>query len=790
MLRVYNCIAIDHDLALVLVAAAICAFGVFTTMVVAGRAAGTSRRWLWSVLAGVCLSATIWSTHFVAMLAYLEGVAISYHPVLTIASFVLGGLLITAGVALGNHYRAHRDALISTGALVGAGVVALHYIGMAAVRLPGHLGYDADLVVASVVFSLGFGAAALYVGMAREGVKGRVGGALLLLLMTVSLHFTAMGAVNVVLDPLQPPLDPGISRGTLLIAVTLATVCVLAIAIVSAVVDQRMSTQMAADAERFRTLADGSFEGIVIHADGVVRDCNPAFRTIVGADVVQATPLSDYIPRPLLDEIMADPGTSREIQLIRNGGAALPVEICGRSMRLRDGSEGQLLAIRDISARKQAEARLNHLALHDQLTDLPNRRLFIELASKQVSLARRNGVQFAIHALDLDGFKLVNDMHGHEGGDALLAEVSRRLKDCLRNEDVVARFGGDEFAILETGTRQPADAMVVADRILEAIRAPIALRNTEVVISGSIGVAVFPDDGGTIDELLRNADTAMYRAKADGKGTYRFFEADMDAALVVRRKLESRLRRAITEQRLDVVYQPLVDSQTQAPLGFEALVRWHDEELGQVSPVQFIPVAEETGMIVQLGDFVLRRACADAAQWPAPLRVAVNLSPVQFRRPGLVQSVKDALADSGLPGSRLDLEITESTLIENREQVLAILQQLKAMQIHISMDDFGTGYSSLSYLQSFPFDKIKIDRVFVADVENSQRNSSIIEAVVAMGRSLSMKVVAEGVETAEQAALLGNMRCDELQGFLIARPMAAAEVMAFVAGHTPLKAAV
>ena len=789
MFRIYDCIATDHDLGLVLIAATICALGVSVSMIVAARAVSSNRTLLWAALAGVCLLSTIWSTHFVAMLAYLERVTMSYDAILTVASFVLGGLPIVAGMVLATHYRGRGAAVVSAGVLVGAGVVALHYIGMAAVRLPGDIHFDADLVAASVVFSLGFGAAALYVAQARESLRYRACGALLLILMTVSLHFTGMGSLTVVLDPFEPPLAPGFSREALVIAVTMATICIFVIATASAVVDRRMTSQMAADAERFRTLVDGSFEGIVIHVDGVVCDCNPAFRKIVAATDVEATALSDYFPEPLLSELIAEPGTAREIQLRRSNGEGLPVEVCGRSIQLSDGRQGQLFSIRDIGARKRAEARLNHLALHDQLTDLANRRLFIELANKQISQARRSGVQFSIHALDLDGFKLINDMHGHEAGDALLSEISRRLKDCLREEDVVARFGGDEFAILETGTRQPTDAMVVATRLLEAIREPIALPDAEVVIGGSIGIAVFPDDGSEIEDLLRNADTAMYRAKADGKGTYRFFESEMDAALVIRRKLERRLRQAITQKQLDVFYQPLVDSHTQAPLGFEALVRWHDEELGHISPAEFIPVAEETGLIVPLGDYVLRRACADAATWPAPLRVAVNLSPVQFRRPGLVESAREALAESGLDGSRLDLEITESTLIENREQVLAILQQLKAMQVHISMDDFGTGYSSLSYLQSFPFDKIKIDRVFVADIENSERNSSIIEAVVAMGRSLSMKVVAEGVETAEQASMLGDMNCDELQGFLIAKPMAAAEVLGFLADRTEFRAA-
>ncbi|MEQ9125305.1 MAG: EAL domain-containing protein, partial [Alphaproteobacteria bacterium] len=567
--------------------------------------------------------------------------------------------------------------------------------------------------------------------------------------------------------------------------VTLATLAILAVAIVISFVDRRMASQMAADAARFQTLADGAFEGVVIHRDGVILDSNPAFKAMFGAcaDCASAR-LTDFVESAALAAAEADPNTPIETTLRRGAGESFQAEISGRSIQLRDGSPGRLLAIRDVSARKKAEARLNHLALHDQLTDLPNRRLFIELANKEIAHAKRHGRQFAVHALDLDGFKLVNDMHGHEAGDALLGEISRRLAACLRDEDVVARFGGDEFAIIEMGTRQPSDAAIVAERVLDAIRQPIALPDAEAVISGSIGVAVYPDDGETIEALLRNADTAMYRAKADGKGVFKFFEAEMDAALVTRRKLENRLRRAIAEERLEVFYQPLVASVTQEPLGFEALLRWRDEELGHVSPGEFIPVAEETGLIIPLGDFVLRRATADAAAWPDGLRVAVNLSAVQFKRPGLVQTVKNALAASGLPGSRLDLEITESILIDNREQVLTTLRQLKEMGIRISLDDFGTGYSSLRYLQSFPFEKITIDRVFVSDLQESHSNSSIIQAVVAMGQSLSMKVVAEGVETAEQAELLGVLHCDELQGFHIARPMAAADIPSFLSSAT------
>jgi diguanylate cyclase (GGDEF)-like protein len=382
--------------------------------------------------------------------------------------------------------------------------------------------------------------------------------------------------------------------------------------------------------------------------------------------------------------------------------------------------------------------------------------------------------------MDLDGFKLVNDMHGHHAGDELIRVVGRRIAAALRDADVAARFGGDEFAVLQTCASQPGQAMALAERLLDALHAPIRLQDAEVTISVSIGVALFPDDGTTAEDLLRNADTAMYRAKADGKATCRFFEPQMDAAIMARRRLENGLRRAVAEERLALVYQPIVDSVGRAPLGFEALLRWEHEELGSIPPSEFIPVAEDTGLIVPIGDYVLRRACSDAATWPAPLRVAVNLSAVQFRRKGLVQSVQRALAESGLAGDRLELEITETLLIENRDEALRVLRELKDLGVRIAMDDFGTGYSSLSYLQCFPFDKIKIDRIFVADLPNNSQNASIVQAITAMGRSLHMRVVAEGVETAHQADVLKGLSCDEMQGYLIARPMPARDVGGFL----------
>ncbi len=782
LLRIVDCLVSDHNLWLVGVAALICGVGVLAVMLSIGRATASTRGWQWSVVAAISAAAAIWSTHFVAMLAYLQDVEARFDLSWTIISFVVGAVPILAGVCLAVKNRTSHKMIVAAGMLVGGGVVALHYVGMAAVQFSGRtLRYDGDLVAVSILLSLGLGVAAMHFAVRSAGANARRLGALMLLLMTVSLHFTAMGAAQLDLDPYQFTIPDSIARPTLAFLVTLASIGVLSVAAVLATADLRISQQTAADAERFRTLADGAFEGIVIHRDGRILDCNPALLEIFQArDRADIGCLHDIVSASTLLSVMAEAGTPREIDLKRIGGAFFQAEVCGRSIRLPDGEYGDLISIRDVSARKRAEAQLSHLAMHDQVTDLPNRRLFVELAEKHLAHARRHGKQFAIHMIDLDGFKLVNDMHGHEAGDALLRAVSGRFGASLREEDVVARFGGDEFAVLETGTHQPSDAAAVADRLIGQVRLPVRLDAGEVTVGCSIGIAVYPDDGATIEALLRNADTAMYRAKADGKGDFRFYEEAMDAAQIVRRRLEHRLRAAIAEEKLEIAYQPLVDSRDHRLLGFKSLVRWSDPELGPVSPATFIPVAEETGLIIPLGEFVLRRACRDAAAWPDHLRVAINLSSVQFRRVGLADTVRRALADSGLPGDRLDLEITESILIDNREMVLAILQDLKSMGIRISMDDFGTGYSSLSYLQSFPFDKIKIDRVFIKDLEGSLQNSSIVQAVIAMGRSLSMKVVAEGVETLGQAEMLCGMDCDELQGYLIAKPMSGADATAYI----------
>jgi diguanylate cyclase (GGDEF)-like protein len=423
----------------------------------------------------------------------------------------------------------------------------------------------------------------------------------------------------------------------------------------------------------------------------------------------------------------------------------------------------------DITERKQAEARIAFLDRHDGLTGLPNRNLLRQQMDDILGHNRRSGEKVAVLVLGLDNFKAVNESLGHSVGDKLPRAVAKRLRSTLREGDTLARLNSDEFALTQSGLTRPEDAVLMSRRLLEAIGDPFLLDGHSVVIGATIGIAMAPGDGDDSETLLKNADLALTRAKNDCRGTFSFFEAAMDARAQSRRKIETELRDAIQSDRLQPYYQPLIDLSAGRITGFEALVRWPHPERGMVSPGEFIPVAEETGLISAVGGLMLQRACKDAATWPDDVRVAVNLSPLQFRTGNLLSIVMDALKQSGLPAKRLELEITETLLLEKSSQVLATLHALRALGVRISMDDFGTGYSSLSYLRSFPFDKIKIDQSFVRDIGSNREAQAIIRSIVSLGKGLGVTITAEGVETEIELSCLRAEGCHEGQGFLFSR---------------------
>ncbi len=460
------------------------------------------------------------------------------------------------------------------------------------------------------------------------------------------------------------------------------------------------------------------------------------------------------------------------------GGALVQRLTDGRSIsilyRPRPGG-GFVVTFEDITERLAAEARIKHLAHYDALTDLPNRVTFYDRMESILRHLRR-AESVAVLSLDLDHFKSVNDTLGHPVGDRLLQAAADRMRSCVRDEDIVARLGGDEFAIVQVPSEQGANINALAARLIEAVGAPYDIEGHQVVIGASVGIAIAPADGDKPDALMKNADLALYRAKADGGGAFRFFEIEMDARMQARRALELELRKAIVKGEFELDYQPIVDVKTGRITSCEALVRWHHPDRGVIAPLDFIPIAEETGLIVPLGEWVLRHACAEAVRWPKEITVAVNLSPAQFKSRNLVPTVVSALADSRLPPARLELEITELVLLQESESALAVLHELRDLGIRIAMDDFGTGYSSLGYLRSFPFDKIKIDESFIRDLPSKEDSVAIVRAVVGLSSSLGITTTAEGVETKEQLESLTSEGCNEVQGFLFSAPRPAAEV--------------
>jgi diguanylate cyclase (GGDEF)-like protein len=499
-------------------------------------------------------------------------------------------------------------------------------------------------------------------------------------------------------------------------------------------------------------------------------------------------------------EVGSFPAMSKEEYLHWRAKVAVSAEPTDSVVELRNGRTfkirhrpmpdgGWVATHEDITEQRQSEVKIEYMAHHDSLTDLANRVLLNERLEQALGHRIHREEIVAVHHLDLDQFKAVNDTFGHLAGDKLLKIVAGRLRGLVRDTDTIARMGGDEFVIVQGPIRDPAEATSLAQRIIALISEPYDIDGHQAIIGASIGIAVGPSDGLRPDKLLRNADLALYRAKGDGRGTFRFFEPAMDQQMQARRIMEQDLRKALAAGEFELHYQPVVNLASNEISGFEALIRWNHPEKGIVAPATFIPLAEEIGFIVPIGEWVIRQACTTAAKWPGDLHVAVNISAVQFRSPGLMQVIVGALAASGLQPTRLEIEITESVLLQNKETTLELLHQLRALGVRIAMDDFGTGYSSLTYLQCFPFDKIKIDRSFVKDITENTGSLNIVRAVAALANGMGMTATAEGVETSEQLDKITSEGCTEMQGYLFSKPLPAGEIeRLFLSGREPRKA--
>ncbi len=911
MFRVFSCLATEHDVRLVGLAGLICFLASFAAISLFHRARASQgrARVSWIMTAGIAAGCGIWATHFIAMLAYDPGVVVGYDVALTASSLIVA--IIVTACGLGFAAGGTRRAPLVGGALVGGGVACMHYLGMAALELPGRITWAPELVAASIVLGMLLGAAALAVAARGDRLRGTIVAAVLLTLAIVSHHFTAMGAVLIVPDPARVIDKFMLSSDMLALTVAGAALAVVGMCIVAGIGDRRAKEllgernllldaalnnmvqgvnmfdaqaklilwndrylqmyRLSADVVRpgctIRELVEHRVEkGTFFRTDpeqyigdlstALLRDRRPSHKTLELDDgrvvLVHSQPMAgggwvvthediterhraeqelhktrnflntviENVPATIVVKNAQDLryvlinqagedyyGISRDKMIGRNArevfsktdadfiesndkrlletrspqfSDAHPVETPGNGARVvtstrlpiigTDGKPQYLVTvIQDVTERKRAEARIAQLAHYDSLTGLPNREAFNECFAAMLERANEKDETFAVLCIDLDRFKEINDVFGHAIGDAMLRAVTERLAKAAEGA-FLARIGGDEFALLATDGPLPASAAQLADRLLAAGADDLDIEGHKLRVGLSIGVAIYPSDGTDASSLIGNADAALYRAKADGRGSMRFFEADMDKRLRDRRAMVHDLRSAVERNELVLHYQPQarIDG---GITGFEALVRWRHPVRGLVPPGTFIPAAEESGLIFAIGEWVLREACREAASWPKPLNIAINLSPVQFRHGDLPGLVHAALLESGLAPSRLELEVTESVLVDDFSRAVSILRRLKLLGVHIAMDDFGTGYSSLSNLQAFAFDKIKIDQSFISNLEKNPQSATIVRAVIGLGRGLALPVIAEGVETREQLAFLSKEECAEVQGFLVGKPL-------------------
>jgi diguanylate cyclase len=659
-MSIISCILTEHDLRLVLLAAFVVVSGGWVALGLFRRAGEKlgSERYGWTLLAAVAAGASVWCTHFIAMLAFDVRAPITFDPLLTMASLivVIAGCCAGFNVALWGRRAPFAEA---GGAIIGLAIVAMHYTGMMAYRIDGLVEWSAGYVIASVAMSVFFSAMAIHQAVCRPWPFSHHAALGLFVLAVISLHFTGMTALSVT------PL-------------------------------------------------------------------------VTGAQ-------------------LADPEVL----------AMMAIAVAGVSLIIV--GTGVATYVIDTKATEGMAERLQHMAHNDALTGLPNRAGFAEYLGHELARAKADGSRVAVIGLDLDRFKEINDLRGLQAGDAALRIISQRLSQLLKDGEFVARAGGDEFAAVKRFNEQ-SDLLDFVARLEGALFAPIRIGDFETVTGASLGVAVYPEDGDTQERLVNNADLAMYRAIADVARATCFYEARMDEASRARHTLAQDLRRAVELNQLELHYQVQTSIATGEICGYEALLRWKHPVRGMVPPAEFIPIAEETGTILSIGEWVLRMACREAASWSIPHKIAVNLSPVQFAHADLARLVHEVLLQTDLSPSRLELELTESTIIADKTRTLHILRQLKALGVTIAIDDFGTGYSSLATLREFPFDKIKLDRSFMNEVEHNQQAKAVVRAVLSLGKTLEIKVLAEGVETDQQLVILRNEGCDEAQGYLLGRP--------------------
>ena len=789
---------VGHDLPFVLLAALVCLIAAYACIGLMhhARQAQGRMRYVWNGVSALAVGLGIWATHFIAVLAFRPGFALSYDPGVTALSLLIAILVCGGGIGLAVHSKGRLDRVLG-GATVGVGISTMHYTGIAALMLEGDIGWQSGAVTLSILAGLVLSGLS-FAATLGKGWRWNLAAAGLLTAAICAMHFTAMAAADF---SNCLPVDNGadIDAGLMSFAVALISILVLAAAIGSLVLDEadrrrtaRERARRALDAARLAEANDrlnlalthmgqglalfGTDGGLQLHNERLVELLGLSGRDgLVGAGLSEILEASFVALGAPAAEAARRAGelSAQYRQLIEAGGGEVVQPVSDdRAFRVRHSPAGNgawITTVEDISESRRNAAAIAHLAHHDPLTGLPNRIRFDQLLSAELEALGDSDAKLAIVALDLDRFKDVNDGYGHAAGDYLLQQLAVRFGALLKDGEMVARLGGDEFTAIKSFTSMHALRDFLA-RIEEAVSARIPYGGNVLAVGGSIGVAIAPDDGIDSSKLLNNADLALYRAKAEPDQRVCYYEHEMDEAARQRRAMAKDLWHAAEAGGFHLAFQVQKSVTTDVVTGYEVLLRWERPGHGMVPPSEFIPVAEECGAINAIGAWVLHNACREAASWPEPHKIAVNVSGLQLAQLELVDLVQMVLDESGLAPSRLELEVTETAIISDRKRALTVLNAIKALGVSIAIDDFGTGYSSLDTLRSFPFDKIKLDRSFMVEVERDDQAKAIVRAILALGKSLSIPVLAEGVETAEQMDVLRAEGCTEAQGFLLGRP--------------------
>jgi len=786
--QIYSCIIFEHDYRLVMLATLICIFSALTAVSMQERArrAPERIRSKWVVLTAFTIGSGIWATHFVGMLAYDLGMPVRYDLLPTIGSLLVAMIVPGFGFHFATYHRTKR-ARAFAGLVIGIGIAGMHFLGMEGMRVQGTISHNMDYIILALFLGIGFSIMAL-VGMNKTQDVVRHGVAAGLLTAAIcGLHFTSMAGVIVRYDPAALMPESLVSEAFLVVGVSVVALVLLAFSLATAYVDRDAARTKTIEAVRLRSLADAALEGIIVmDIGGHIVNANQSFLELCGKKMpeLRGHPFTRYFQQFLGEENINALAETRahleEAILLQPLGDEIPTEIFFRQADVN--GERQLVAVvRDLREKRAAEQQINYLSNYDVLTGLANRQLMMDRLLRAVPAAIANDSNLALHYVDIDGFKELNTTVGQEGGDHLLRIFALRLQRCVNDHDTVARIGADQFCIIQENIDRIENAELLVEGLLKRLDQPFVIDGRETFLTISVGIAVTPMDTLEPSGLLGLAEVAMRQAKMTAGNSFRFYEQALDQAQLLRRQLKHDLAGAVERGEICMVYQPQYHVRTECVVGFEGLVRWTHPVRGAIGPAEFIPLAEESGQILELGAWIIDECCREAASWENPLKIAINISPVQFQQKTLPDLIENTLLRYGLNPERLEIEITEGVLIADIDRAALVLGRLKKHGIRLAMDDFGTGYSSLSYLQQFPFDKLKIDRSFVRTMLAQEQSRGIVRGMIGLAHGLNIPILAEGVETEAEYAILRVEGCDEIQGYYLGKPKAINEYAALIA---------